>query len=69
MLNACRHLGVKFCFGKGQNARLHALPEQIQLRAALARPSGEGAMQELGNQAWYAENHLVLAVWSPAGAE
>jgi hypothetical protein len=35
MLHACHHLGVKFCFGKGQNARLHALSEPFQLRAAL----------------------------------
>lgn len=35
MLNSCRQLQVKFCFGKAQNARLHALSEQFQVRAAL----------------------------------
>jgi Transposase DDE domain group 1 len=35
MLNTCRRLGVQYCFGKAQNARLHALSERYQLRAAL----------------------------------
>lgn len=35
MLNLCHRLGVRFCFGKAQNARLHALSEAVQLRAAV----------------------------------
>jgi hypothetical protein len=36
MLNTCRHLQVRFCFGKPQNAVLHRLSERAQLRAAVA---------------------------------
>ena len=36
MLNLCHRLGVQFCFGKAQNARLHARSERVQLRAAVA---------------------------------
>jgi hypothetical protein len=35
MLNVCNRLGVAFCFGKAQNARLHALSEGTQMRAAV----------------------------------
>jgi Transposase DDE domain group 1 len=35
MIECCRQLRVKFCFGKPQNARLLALAERTQLRAAL----------------------------------
>jgi hypothetical protein len=35
MLSTCHRLGVKYCFGKPQNERLHALSERMQLRAAL----------------------------------
>src|SRR5205823_1451756 len=36
MLNTCRYLKVRFCFGKPQNAVLHRLSERAQLRAAVA---------------------------------
>jgi hypothetical protein len=36
MITICRHLDLRFCFGKPQNARLHALSEREQLRAAVA---------------------------------
>jgi hypothetical protein len=36
MIATCRGLGVHFLFGKPPNARLHALSEREQLRAALA---------------------------------
>ena len=35
MINACHRLKVKFCFGKPQNRRLHALSERFQVRSAL----------------------------------
>jgi hypothetical protein len=35
MIRTCRHLKVNFLFGKPQNARLHAMSEREQLRAAV----------------------------------
>lgn len=36
MIETCRALNVRFLFGKPQNARLHALSEREQMRAAVA---------------------------------
>jgi hypothetical protein len=36
MIHVCRHLSARFCFGKPQNPRLHALSEREQLQAAVA---------------------------------
>ena len=36
MINTCRHLKVRFCFGKPQNLALHRLSERAQIRAAVA---------------------------------
>jgi hypothetical protein len=36
VINTCRHLQVRFCLGKPQNAVLHRLSERVQMRAAVA---------------------------------
>jgi hypothetical protein len=56
MLEACRALGVNFLFGKPQNARLHALSERIQLRAAVAYSVTKREQREFGEFLYQAES-------------
>lgn len=64
MINLCRRLGVKFCFGKAQNRRLHALSERIQIRAAVAWTTLHHPEREYGEfpyraQSWPEDERVV----------
>lgn len=54
MLNTCRHLQVRFCFGKPQNTVLHRLSERAQLRAAVAYTVTKRAEREYDEFAYQA---------------
>jgi hypothetical protein len=48
MIDICHHLDLRFCLGKPQNARLHALSEREQLRAAVAYSVTKRSCREYG---------------------
>jgi hypothetical protein len=56
MIEACRALGVNFLFGKPQNARLHALSERHQLRAAVLYSVTKREHREFGEFRYRAES-------------
>jgi hypothetical protein len=65
MIHHCRHLKVHFLFGKPQNARLHALSERQQLRAAIAysvtkRPHREYGEFRYAARTWKQEERVIV---------
>ncbi len=65
MIEACRALGVHFLFGKPQNARLHALSERQQLRAALVYSVTKREEREFGEfryraDTWKQEERTIV---------
>jgi hypothetical protein len=65
MIGACRALSVNFLFGKPQNARLHALSERVQLRAAVAYSVTKREHREFGEfryaaESWKQEERVIV---------
>jgi hypothetical protein len=65
MIQTCRALDVRFLFGKPQNARLHALGEREQLRAAVIfsvtkRPHREFGEFRYRAQSWAREERVIV---------
>jgi hypothetical protein len=65
MIEACRALDVRFLFGKPQNARLHALSEREQLRAAVAYSVTKRPHREFGEfryraDTWKQEERVIV---------
>jgi len=56
LLRRCRQLQVFYCFGKAQNARLHALSESVQLRAAVVYNVQRRAVPVYGEFEYAAES-------------
>jgi hypothetical protein len=65
MIEACRTLSVRFLFGKPQNARLHALSERQQLRAAVVYSVTKRPYREFGEfcyraDTWQQEERVIV---------
>ena len=65
MIQTCRALDVRFLFGKPQNARLHALSEREQLRAAVVfsvtkRPHREFGEFRYRAESWAREERVIV---------
>jgi hypothetical protein len=65
MLNCCHRLGIKYCFGKPQNKRLHALSERYQLWAAIRyswtkRPHKEYGEFQYAAGSWKREERTIV---------
>jgi hypothetical protein len=56
MIRICHPLDRRFCFGKPPNARLHALSEREQLRAAVASSVTKRSHQEFGEFEYRADS-------------
>jgi len=56
MLNFCRQQRLLFCFGKPQNARLHALSERYQMWAAIRYSQTKQPHREYGEFAYQADS-------------
>jgi hypothetical protein len=56
MLNFCRDQELSFCFGKPQNARLHALSERYQMWAAVRYSQTKQPHREYGEFAYQADS-------------
>jgi DDE family transposase len=55
VINTCRHLKVRFCLGKPQNAALNRLSESLQLRAAVEYTVTHRAERHYGEFEYAAE--------------
>lgn len=65
MIDTCRALRVHFLFGKPQNARLHALSERYQMRAAVAysvtkRPERVYGEFRYAAESWSQEERTIV---------
>ena len=65
MIRTCRHLKVRFCFGKPQNSRLHALSERYQMQAAVAYSVTKRPHREYGEfmyqaGSWQQEERTIV---------
>ncbi len=56
MLNFCRDQQLLFCFGKPQNARLHALSERYQIWAAIRTSQTKQPHREYGEFSYQADS-------------
>jgi len=56
VINTCRHLQVRFCLGKPQNAALNRLSERLQLRAAVEYTVTHRAERHSGEFEYAAES-------------
>ncbi len=60
VINTCRHLQVRFCLGKPQNAALNRLSERLQLRAAVEYTVTQRSERQ------YGELSYAAASWQQA---
>jgi hypothetical protein len=56
VINTCRHLKVRFCLGKPQNAALNRLSESLQLRAAVEYTVTKRCERQYGEFEYAAES-------------
>jgi DDE family transposase len=65
MIRLCRRLKVHFLFGKAQNARLHALSEQVQMWAAIRYSETKQPHREYGEfryaaRTWKEQERVIV---------